>query len=230
MLGGEFRSWQFFFSSVEWHVKDYCVKEQLDQYLDAFFIVDPANHPHAHLCNLTEGWLFQTNVSQDLDHPFAYADASVLQSHTHKYNFFPPQTQRRKTNAISNKFLHLAQQHIIYHQGAAEHKREAWTSHEPSWTFPWQQPQQFQWVHFSLAQDKDKIQCLCAGLPCWHTWHDHNWHSMLLLRHSFMNVLPSIYFQVNLILHCCNSGSLWKINVQYFLDNIDWIKQIDIFV
>lgn len=59
------------------------MKQQLDPYLDAFLVIDPANHPHAHLSDLTEGWLLQTNVSEDLDHPLSYADASVLQMHTY---------------------------------------------------------------------------------------------------------------------------------------------------
>lgn len=47
-------------------------------YLDPLFIIDPADHPHTHLSNLTEGRLLQTDVSQDLDHPFSHADTSVL--------------------------------------------------------------------------------------------------------------------------------------------------------
>lgn len=51
--------------------------------LDAFLIIDPADHPHTHLSNLTESWLLQTNVSEDLDHSFPHADTSVLYT---KYN------------------------------------------------------------------------------------------------------------------------------------------------
>lgn len=49
-----------------------------DPYLDTFLIIDSADHPHAHLSNLTEGWLLQTDVSEDLNHPFSDADTSVL--------------------------------------------------------------------------------------------------------------------------------------------------------
>lgn len=57
-------------------------RQKVVPYLDAFLIVDPADHPHTHLRHLTEGWLLQTDVSEDLDHPFSYADTSVL--HTKK--------------------------------------------------------------------------------------------------------------------------------------------------
>lgn len=50
----------------------------VDPYLDTFLIIDPADHPHTHLCNLTEGWLLEADISEDLDHPFPYADTSVL--------------------------------------------------------------------------------------------------------------------------------------------------------
>lgn len=50
----------------------------VDPYLDTFLIIDPADHPHTHLSNLIEGWLLETDVSEDLDHPFSYADTSVL--------------------------------------------------------------------------------------------------------------------------------------------------------
>lgn len=53
-------------------------KVQVDPYLDTFFIIDPADHLHTHLSDLTEGWLLQANVSEDLDHPFSHADTSVL--------------------------------------------------------------------------------------------------------------------------------------------------------
>ncbi len=53
-------------------------KGAVDPYLDTFLIIDPADHPHTHLSNLTEGWLLQTDVSEDLDHPLSYADTSVL--------------------------------------------------------------------------------------------------------------------------------------------------------
>lgn len=53
-------------------------KGAVDLYLDTLFVIDSADHPHTHLSNLTEGWLFQTDVSEDLDHSFSYADTSVL--------------------------------------------------------------------------------------------------------------------------------------------------------
>lgn len=57
-------------------------KVQLTPYLDTFLIIDPADHPHTHLSNLTEGRLLQADVSEDLDHPFSYADTSVLRIKT----------------------------------------------------------------------------------------------------------------------------------------------------
>lgn len=48
------------------------------RYLDAFFIVDPADHLHTHLSDLTEGWLLQTDVSENLDYPLSYTDTGVL--------------------------------------------------------------------------------------------------------------------------------------------------------
>lgn len=59
----------------------------MDPYLDTFLIINSADHPHAHLSDLTKGWLLQTDVSEDLDHPFSYTDTSVLQIHT-KINFY----------------------------------------------------------------------------------------------------------------------------------------------
>ncbi len=53
-------------------------KAAVDSYLDTFLIIDPANHPHTHFSNLTEGWLLQTDIPEDLDHPFSYTDTSVL--------------------------------------------------------------------------------------------------------------------------------------------------------
>lgn len=38
-------------------------KGAADPYLDTFLVIDPADHPHAHLGDLTEGWLLQTDVS-----------------------------------------------------------------------------------------------------------------------------------------------------------------------
>lgn len=52
--------------------------KSVEPYLDTFLIIDPADHPHTHLSNLTEGWLLQTDVSEDLDHPFSHTDTSVL--------------------------------------------------------------------------------------------------------------------------------------------------------
>ena len=53
-------------------------KGAVNPYLDTLFVVDSTDHPHTHLSNLTESWLLQTDVSEDLYHPFPYADTSVL--------------------------------------------------------------------------------------------------------------------------------------------------------
>lgn len=64
-----------------------------EPYLDTFLVIDPADHPHTHLSDLTEGWLLQTDVSEDLDHPFSYTDTGVLCTKKEKRNIkgFVPQ-------------------------------------------------------------------------------------------------------------------------------------------
>lgn len=54
-----------------------------DAYLNALFVVDPSDHLHTHLCDLVEGWLLQTDVSQDLNHPLSHTNARILQRSTH---------------------------------------------------------------------------------------------------------------------------------------------------
>jgi len=54
-------------------------------YLDALLVVHAADHPHAHLRDLAEGGLLQTNVPQDLDHPLPDADAGVLGNHRREH-------------------------------------------------------------------------------------------------------------------------------------------------
>lgn len=53
-------------------------KEVSEPYLDAFLIIDPADHLHTHLSNLTEGWLLQTDISENLDHSLSHTYTSVL--------------------------------------------------------------------------------------------------------------------------------------------------------
>lgn len=65
------------------------VKGPVCPYLDTFFIINPADHLHTHLSNLTEGRLLQTDVSEDFDHPFSYTDTSVLLIKQSTYYLFP---------------------------------------------------------------------------------------------------------------------------------------------
>lgn len=53
-----------------------------DSYLDAFFIIDSADHLDTHLSNLAEGWLLQADVSEDLDHSLSDTDTSILHTKT----------------------------------------------------------------------------------------------------------------------------------------------------
>ena len=51
--------------------------------LDAFFVVDSADHPDTHLRDLVELWLLHADVTEYLDDPFTHTDASVLQRAIH---------------------------------------------------------------------------------------------------------------------------------------------------
>lgn len=91
--------------------------------------------------------------------------------------------------------------------------------------FPWQQPQQFQWVHFSLAQDKDQVQCLCAGLWCWYTHRDHNQYdtaccywdaSLITLCTPFTLKLFWRYFTVIYCILIYKKNLEQKVNFNYF--------------
>lgn len=94
-------------------------------------------------------------------------------THTHEYKFqqgFFPSKKTKKTWFTTNS--RIWRSYILSATGWQQ-KTKLMTELLVN-PFPWQQPQQFQWVHFSLAQDKDQIQCLCAGLWCWYTHRDHN--------------------------------------------------------
>lgn len=129
-------------------------KDTVDPYLDTFLIIDPADHPHTHLSNLTECRLLQTDVSEDLDHPFSYADTSVLYRKQQLNPFELFNVLKALAKAKGLFFIWMGCNNSFCQKVAVWDHNEEWTSHEPS-TFPWQQAQQFQWDHFSLAEYKE---------------------------------------------------------------------------
>lgn len=47
-------------------------------YLDSFFITYSSNDLDTDFCSLWKVWMANANVSEDFDHSFPYADASIL--------------------------------------------------------------------------------------------------------------------------------------------------------
>lgn len=54
------------------------IQKKINTNLDPLFVVDPADHLDAHLCDLVEVRLLQANIPQDLNDPLPHTNTCVL--------------------------------------------------------------------------------------------------------------------------------------------------------